>query len=62
MVAFYDDWTAEDGGWTRTESDGIVVFSGSDVERIRTITITPGHDPGAQADGPVTYVLLIDNG
>ncbi len=62
VVAFYDDWTAEDEGWTRNESAGIVVFSGSDTERIRTISITPDHDPGAQADGPVTYVLLIDNG
>lgn len=62
VVAFYDDWTAGDDAWTRTESGGIVVYSGIDTERIRTITITPDHDPGAQADGPVTYVLLIDNG
>lgn len=62
VVGFYDEWTVGDGGWTRTESGGIVVFSGSDTERIRSITITPDHDPGAQADGPVTYVLLIANG
>ncbi len=62
VVAFYDDWTTEDGGWTRSESAGSVVFSGSDTERVRTISIKPGHDPGAQADGPVTYVLLIEDG
>lgn len=62
VVAFYDDWTVEDGGWTRAESSGNVVFSGSDTERVRTISITPDHDAGAQADGAVTYVLLIDNG
>ena len=62
VVAFYDDWTAGEGGWTRSESAGIVVFSGTDTERLRMISVTPDHDPGAQADGPVTYVLLIDNG
>lgn len=62
VVAFYDEWTTSDGGWMRSESGGIVVYSAVDADRIRTISITPDHDPGAQADGPVTYVLLIDNG
>lgn len=61
VVAFYDDWTAGDDAWMRTESGGIVVYSRSETESVFTISITPDHDPGAQADGPVTYVLLIAN-
>lgn len=62
VVAFYDDWTAANGEWARTEVAGDVVFTGLDVDVIRTIAITPDYDPGAQADGPVTYVLLVANG
>lgn len=62
VVAFYDDWTAANGDWQKSEVEGDVVFVGLDVDVIRTIAITPDYDPGAQADGPVTYVLLVANG
>ena len=59
VVAFYDDWTSENGEWSRSESGGVVVFQRLDSDGIESITITPGHDPGAQADGLVTFALLI---
>lgn len=62
VVAFYDDWTAANGDWQKSEVDGDVVFVGLDVDVIRTIAVTPDYDPGAQADGLVTYVLLVANG
>jgi hypothetical protein len=62
VVAFYDDWTSQNGEWTRGEAEGIVTFQSLDGDSLRWITITPDHDPGAQADGPVTYVLLVADG
>ncbi len=62
VVAFYDDWMAENGEWSKAEVAGDVVYTDLDVDLIRTIAITPDHDPGAQADGPVTYVFLVANG
>lgn len=61
VVTFYDDWTSQDGGWTKGGADGVVVFSDTESGLIRSITVTPEHDPGAQADGPVTFVLLVTN-
>ncbi|MGI9645087.1 MAG: hypothetical protein ACR2O6_07245 [Ilumatobacteraceae bacterium] len=57
VTAFYDDWTGQNGEWAKTEAEGFVTFIGLDGGG--TISITPEHDPGAQADGPVTFVLLI---
>ncbi len=59
VVGFYDDWTAENGEWSRGESEGTVVYQSLDGDGIRAITVSPGHDAGAQADGPVTFVLLV---
>lgn len=59
VVMFYDDWTSQNGEWSRGEAEGTVVFQGLDGSGIRQITITPGHDPGAQAAGPVTFVVLV---
>lgn len=62
VVAFYDDWTSRNGEWARGEALGKVSFTGLDGDLIRMITISPDHDPGAQADGPVTFVLLVAGG
>jgi hypothetical protein len=62
VVAFYDDWTSQNGEWARGEAEGTVTFQGLDGEGVRSITISPEHDPGAQADGPVSYVLLVADG
>jgi hypothetical protein len=62
IVAFYDDWTGQNGEWSRGEAQGTVVFQEMSGGPTRSITITPDHDPGAQADGPVTYVLLVAAG
>lgn len=59
VVAFYDDWTDGNGEWSRGESDGTVLFQDVGGVAIRTISITPDHDAGAQADGPVTIVVLV---
>lgn len=61
VVAFYDDWTSQDGEWSRGEAEGTVVFQDIGGASLRMITISPDHDPGAQADGPVTFVLLVSN-
>ncbi len=61
VVSFYDDWTSQDGNWSRGESEGTVVYQDVGGDSLRMITISPGHDPGAQADGPVTFVLLVTN-
>ena len=59
LVAFYDEWTAQDSGsWARTEIDGEVSFTRVDGE-VGVIAITPGYDPGAQADGPVTLLAMV---
>jgi hypothetical protein len=62
VVAFYEDWTSDNGEWARAEAEGTVTFQGLDGDGIRSITISPDHDPGAQADGPVTFVLLVAEG
>lgn len=59
IVTFYDDWTTENGEWSRGESEGTVVYQQLDGDSIQMITVSPGHDAGAQADGPVTFVLLV---
>ena len=59
VVAFYDEWTTENGEWSKGESGGVVVYQRLDSEGIESITITPDHDPGAQADGLVTFALLV---
>ena len=59
VVAFYDDWTGQEGEWARTEVEGVVVYQQVDGEAIRIITITPDEDAGAQAPGPLTFVLLV---
>ena len=59
VVMFYDDWTSENGEWSRGEAEGTVVYQRLDGEAIGQISISPDHDPGAQADGPVTVVLLV---
>lgn len=59
VVAFYDDWTSQDGEWVKSEIEGTVTFQGFETDNIRLITITSDFDPGAQADGPVTYLLLV---
>ncbi|MDW3219054.1 MAG: hypothetical protein R8F63_10635 [Acidimicrobiales bacterium] len=59
IVAFYDAWTSGNGEWSKGEVGDVVVFQRVDSDRIESITITPDHDPGAQADGPVVYVLLV---
>ena len=53
-----DDWTSQNGEWARTEAAGTVVYQALD-GGLRQISITPDEDPGAQADGPATFVLLI---
>ena len=58
LVAFYDDWTSQNGEWARTEAAGTVVYQSFD-GALRQISITPDEDPGAQADGPATFVLLV---
>jgi hypothetical protein len=59
VVAFYDDWTSRNGEWSRGEAEGTVVFQDISGSALQSITIAPNHDPGAQADGPVTFVLLV---
>jgi hypothetical protein len=61
VVAFYDDWTGGAGDWSRSETDGTVLFQDIGGEFIRMITISPEEDPGALADGPVTSVILVTN-
>ena len=61
LVAYYDEWTGQNGDWAKNEVDGTVVFQDVGGEFIRAVTITPDHDPGAQADGPVTFLLLVTN-
>lgn len=62
VVAFYDEWTSREGEWAQGESEGTVVLQRLDGAGIRSITIAPNHDPGAQAEGPVTLVLLVASG
>lgn len=62
LVAFYDDWTGQDGEWSKGEAEGTVVWQRLDGDGIQQITVTPDHDPGAQADGPVAFVLLVASG
>ncbi len=58
LVGFFDDWTSQsDGTWARTELEDTVSFTRTDGE-FGSIVITPDHDPGAQADGPVTLLAL----
>ncbi len=59
IVDFYDDWTDQNGEWARTEVEGTVVYQSLDSDGIRQISVTPDEDPGAQAEGPATFVLLI---
>lgn len=59
IVAFYDDWTSDNGEWSRTEAAGSVAYQRLDTETLWSIVVTPDHDPGAQADGPVTTVQLL---
>lgn len=61
VVAFYEDWTGQGGEWSRGEAEDTVVFQDIGGEFLRSITITPDHDPGARADGPVVFVLLVTN-
>ena len=61
LVTYYDEWTGQNGDWAKNEVDGTIVFQDVGGEFIRAITITPDHDPGAQADGPVTFLLLVTN-
>ncbi|MDJ0771199.1 MAG: hypothetical protein QNJ12_20595 [Ilumatobacter sp.] len=59
LVAFYDDWISQNGEWARTEVEGSVIYQSFDDDRIRQISITPDEDPGAQAEGPAIFVLLV---
>lgn len=59
VVAFYEDWTSQSGEWARGEAEGTISFVSLDVDDSALITIIPDQDPGAQADGPVTAVLLV---
>ncbi len=59
IVAFYEDWVGGRDGWARTELDGQVFFQQVGGDGLQAITIAPQHDGGAQADGPVTFVLLV---
>ena len=59
VVSFYDDWTSANGEWARAESQGTVVYQNFEADGLFSITVSPGHDAGAQADGPVTFVLLV---
>lgn len=59
IVAFYDDWMEQNGEWARTEVEDTVVYQSIDGDVLRSITITPDQDAGAQVDGPVTFVLLV---
>ena len=59
LVAFYDDWTGQNGDWAKTEAGGTVVYQRLDGAGLEQISNTPEQDPGAQADGPLTFVLLV---
>jgi hypothetical protein len=59
VVAFYDDWTSQNGVWSRGEAEGTVVFRDISGEALQSISVTPDQDPGAQADGPATFVVLV---
>lgn len=62
VVAFYEDWTSQNGEWATGQAEGVITFQSLDTDVIRSIAITPDHDPGAQADGLVTFVLLVADG
>lgn len=59
VVAFYDDWTSQNGEWSRVDSEGKVFYQFASTDEIRSITVSPDFDPGAMADGPLTQVLLV---
>lgn len=62
IIAFYDDWIDGNGEWSRTEIGTEVYYQRLDGGGISSIAITPDFDPGAQADGPVVFVLLVSDG
>lgn len=59
IVAFYDDWIGSNGEWSKAEAEGTVVYQDISGNGIRQITISPDQDPGAQAEGPATFVILV---
>jgi hypothetical protein len=59
IVAFYDEWTGQNGEWSRSKAEGSVLLQDISGGALQMISITPDPDPGAQADGPVTFVLLV---
>ena len=59
VVAFYDEWTSANGEWARGEAAGTVSVQRIDGDGMQSIAITPDQDPGAQAEGPLTFVLLV---